>query len=125
MQWTFFFTPSYTKILNLVVVGVSRQALVLMTCQGRGCPFARRVATVPQKAGCAAKAKKKCPAPGKVSLTRAFGKHHLAPGTRFTVAIVRSGWVGKFYRFTVRPKKGPRVEIACLAPGATRPGGAC
>jgi hypothetical protein len=130
MRWTFFFTPHYTEVLSMVAAGVSRQASVLVTCHGTGCPFARRIRTAaaPTK-GCRAKgkakAKRKCPVPGTVNLTPTFGRHHLGVGTQITVAIVRAGWIGKFYKFTIRSGAGPRVGISCLALGRTRPGGSC
>lgn len=125
MRWTFLYTPGYTKVVALIASGISPQALVVVTCTGRGCPFGQRVRAAPQTHGCRAKGKHHCPVPGRVDLTRVFAKRQLRVGARVTVSIVRPGWVGKFYRFTVRSGKGPRIEIACLAPGSARPSGRC
>ena len=60
-----------------------------------------------------------------VLITPGFENRHLGVGARITVAIMKPSWVGKYYAFTIEPRRGPRVQIACLAPGASRPGGDC
>ncbi len=125
MQWTFFYTPRYTKVLALVVNGASPGAKVLVRCHGRGCPFAKRTKVVKKTRHCRSKGKKrKCPPP-KVDLTRALRNHRLHVGARLNVNVVRRGWIGKYYLFTVRSGHAPRVRISCLAPGGTRPGVRC
>jgi hypothetical protein len=52
-------------------------------------------------------------------------KHRLYVGTQITVQVIRPRWIGKYYTFTMRAAQGPRIQIACLAPGATRPGVGC
>jgi hypothetical protein len=60
-----------------------------------------------------------------IGVARHLRQRRLGVGTQITVAITRPGWIGKYYRFTMRAGRGPRVQIACLAPGETRPGAAC
>lgn len=123
MQWTFESTSSYTQVLELVVNGASG-ATVTTSCHGRGCPFARHATLVTKAKRCAPK-QANCPAPGRIDLAPRFRGRRLAVGAQITVAITRRGWIGKYYQFTVRARRGPRVQIACLAPGATRPGHGC
>ena len=59
------------------------------------------------------------------NVTPDFGHRRLPVGTRITVAIVRANWTGKYYGFTVRARRGPRIKVACLAPGASDPGVGC
>jgi hypothetical protein len=114
MQWAFFFTPKYTLVRNLVVNGVPPGARVVVRCQGQGCPFARHAATLIKGKRCGRKARRACVTPGTLNLTTSFTRHHLAVGARITVSIIRPNWVGKSYRFTVRPRRGPRVQIGTL-----------
>ncbi len=128
MHWTFFYTPSYTKVLELALNGPPPGATVLMTCHGRGCPAVPPRTTTPVKSKrCASKQSNRCPPARAVSinLARFFAGHRLQAGAQFTVAIVRSGWVGKHYLFAMRAAQGPRIKIACLAPGTTKPGRGC
>ena len=46
-------------------------------------------------------------------------------GTQITIEIRRPRFVGKYYSFTVRSRKAPRVQIACLAVNGTRPNVGC
>jgi adhesin/invasin len=130
MQWTFFYTPTYTKVLALVVNGAPIGGAILVQCHGRGCPFAHGTATVPKPKPCKRKSGRKCPRPHPVVVNLMarfphFRLHRLNVGAQLTVRIVRRSWVGKYYKFVVRPRHAPRVQIACLAPGETRPGVGC
>jgi hypothetical protein len=120
MQWTFDFTPTYTKVLALMVNGASG-ATVTTSCNGKGCAFVRRATWVRKTRRCAGAATRRCPTYGTLDLTPGFHDRGLMVGARITVTITRAGWVGKYYQFTVRARRGPRVQIACLAPGAVRP----
>jgi adhesin/invasin len=121
MSWSFFFTPHFTVVRKLHVRGVPSGAEIVVICSGKGCPFHRRTTNV--KHGCAAKSKTKC---GRtITLESRFGKHHLAVGSRIVVEVVRPSWIGKYYGFTIRSARGPRVKISCLAPGQNRPGIGC
>ena len=128
MRWTFFVTPTYTRVLALLVQGASH-AHVVVTCHGRGCPFTRRVRAVNPRKVCTRRVHGRCrqrrTTGGTLHLDPAFGSRRLAVGTRIAVAITRPGWVGKYYAFTIRSGRAPRIRISCLAPGATRPGKAC
>jgi hypothetical protein len=122
MQWTFLYTPAYTKVLALVVNGAPGGATVFVTCQGRGCPYAKRATRVVGGSPCG---RRTCLTAGRIDLTRGFQKHRLRLGAKITVRIIRPGWIGKYFTFTVRPRRGPRIKIACLAPGGTRPTVGC
>jgi Invasin, domain 3/Bacterial Ig-like domain (group 3) len=126
MQWTFYYTTTYTKVLTLVVNGLPTGATVSVTCHGRGCPLAKRLATMAKSKRCETTEKKgKCPGLRTVDLTPAFQKRLLRVGTRISVTITRPDWIGKSYTFATQPDRGPLVRIGCLAPGAMRPGAAC
>jgi len=124
MTWTFDYTPSYTVVGSLVVHGTPTGATVLVGCHGRGCPFASHAFAADNR-DCARDARRMCSAHGSVLITPEFGKRRLGLGATITVAIMKPNWVGKRYAFTIESRRGPRVQIACLAPGARRPGGAC
>jgi hypothetical protein len=126
MQWTFFFSPAYTKVMTLLVNGVPPRATVTVGCRGARCPFKTREHTTPRTVLCGKKKHRhRCPFPGIVNLASEFGQHRLPVGTRITVALTKANWIGKYYRFTIRARRGPRVQIGCLAPGATSPGRGC
>jgi Bacterial Ig-like domain (group 3) len=124
MQWAFYFTPAYTQVRNLAVNGVSADATVLVKCHGRGCPFAQRAAAPNNRGLCGRKARM-CFTGASFSITPGFGTRHLRVGARITVEIVRPSWVGKYYSFTVRSRRAPRIQISCLAPGGSVPGQGC
>jgi hypothetical protein len=125
MQWTFYFTPTSTMVRALVVNGTSVGATVSVDCHGHGCPFARRAIEVADNTRCGVKTRRMCSGHGTVLITPGFANRHLGVGARITVAITKPSWVGKHYAFTIEAGRAPRVQITCLAPGATRPGGGC
>jgi Bacterial Ig-like domain (group 3)/Invasin, domain 3 len=125
MQWSFYYTSQYTRVLSLMVNGVPADATVHVTCRGRGCPFAKRVAAIAKTRRCGLKGKPRCATNGKINLASGLRKHPLHVGTRLAVQITRPGWIGKSYVFAMRRSRGPRVQIACLAPRGTRPGVGC
>lgn len=124
MQWTFDSTSTYTEILALLVNGATGTT-VGATCQGRGCPFARHKTLVTKTKRCSQTPSRACPTHGKLDLGSGFRNRRLAVGARITVTITRPGWTGKYYQFTVRAGRPPRVQVACLAPGSSRPGVGC
>jgi Bacterial Ig-like domain (group 3)/Invasin, domain 3 len=126
MQWTFAYALRYTKVVTLSVNWVSSDATVLLKCHGRGCPFATHTSRVAKPKQCGKKGKPKCPLGGAINLTAAFKKDPLHPRATIIVMIRRSGWVGKYYKFTIRAANQPVIQISCLAPGrTTRPGVGC
>jgi len=120
IQWTFYYTPTYTTALALVINGASGDT-VLVNCHGRGCPFTRHTTRVNSRTRCGAKGTRTCPTHGRIDLAPRFEKHRLSIGAQIIIAITRPGWIGKYYVFTVRAGRIPAIKIACLAPGATRP----
>ncbi|HTP22268.1 MAG TPA: invasin domain 3-containing protein [Solirubrobacteraceae bacterium] len=124
MQWAFAYNSTYTKVLTLFVNRVSADATVLVKCHGRGCPFAKHTSRVAKPKRCGKKGKPKCPIGGSINLAVPFQKDPLRPGATIVVMIRRPGWVGKYYRFTIRGSK-PGIQIACLAVGGSRPGVGC
>jgi hypothetical protein len=127
MQWTFFYAPSYTKVLVFAFTQVPVGGSVLVACHGHGCPFARTSVVVRKAKACRRTAKHRCTPqqPAAFNLAGRFRFRHLALGTRITVQIVLGGWVGKYYSFTVQRHRTPSVKIACLAPGSSQPGLGC
>jgi adhesin/invasin len=127
MQWTFFYTPSYTKVLALAVNSAPVGATVVLQCKGGGCPFAKRSMPVPKPKPCKKTSKHKCPPKRSVTihLMPRFHNHHLRVGAQIMVRVVRSHWIGKYYAFVMRARRAPKVQVECLAPGSSRPGVGC
>jgi hypothetical protein len=115
MQWTFYSTPTYTKVLTLVVNG-AYGSTVTTSCRGRGCPFASHTTAATAAKRCAHNPTRTCPARGTINLAPGFRNRRLSVGARITVAITRPGWIGKRYQFTVRARRPPRVQIASSPP---------
>src|SRR5579862_953921 len=90
MQWTFFYSPRYSKVLSLGVNSAANTTL-LVTCRGRGCPYKHRSMPVRSTKPCGKNGKSTCPTHGMLNLAPAFKKRHLAIGTKLSVAITRSG----------------------------------
>jgi adhesin/invasin len=128
MQWTFLFTPSYTKVLALVVDSAPFGSSVVIQCKGGGCPFTKRSLPVNKPKPCHRTSKHKCSPPsrsGTIHLLARFRGHHLQVGARIMVKVVRPHWIGKYYAFVMRARRAPQVQVACLAPGSSRPGVGC
>ncbi len=126
MEWAFYYTPSYTKVSNLVVNGVS-----VGRERARQMQRPRLPVHPPQQPrslsarGAGRKNAGMCFTSGSFNITPCFARRRLAVGPRVTVEIIRQNWIGKYYRFTMRARRGPRVQIACLAPGGSVPGARC
>lgn len=127
MQWSFFYAPKYSRVLNLRVSSAPVGATIHVGCQGGGCPFRDQATKIVRHAGCRSRSGHRCStvSAGIVQLAPAFGKRHLGVGAQVSIAIVQPRWVGKYYRFTFRARRGPSVQVSCLAPGAIRPGKSC
>ena len=94
-------------------------------CQGAGCPFAHRAMTVSARGKCGKHARRGCVAAPSFNLASIFHRAHLGVGTRVAVAVTHRGWVGKYYRFTIRKGHKPSIDVSCLAVNGTRPGVGC
>jgi hypothetical protein len=60
-----------------------------------------------------------------VNLRPRFRNRRLRVGSQIVIEVLRPGYVGKYYRFTIRDRRGPRTEIDCIGPGSKRPGVGC
>ncbi|MGI8506931.1 MAG: invasin domain 3-containing protein [Solirubrobacteraceae bacterium] len=125
MHWTFYYTPSYTRVLALIVQHASAGMTVLVNCRGRGCPFAKRATAVTKRCGTGAAGRCSSRASKTVNLVRRFREHRLHPGSQLNVELSRPGLIGKSFLFRFRAGHPPRIQIRCLAPGGTRPGVGC
>jgi hypothetical protein len=114
LNWTFFYTPRYTRVLRLWVDHAAAGTRVRVTCAGRGCPRKARTVIV-RRSGSSARG---------ADLMAVFRRHRLRPGTVITVSIRRKGWIGKRYAFTIRAGHAPRHSITCQASGLA-PGVGC
>jgi hypothetical protein len=125
MRWTFRYAPSYTQIAALSVQGPALGATIATRCTGKGCPFKVHRMKVRKLKRCRTKHTGHCPAPRAVNLEWEFHGHNLAVGSRVSVMISRPLDIGKYYRFVVRRRRAPSVNISCVAPGSTAPGKNC
>jgi hypothetical protein len=123
MQWTFLYTPTYTKVLAMVIDAAPVGATILINCHGRGCPFAKQIMLVKRAQHCNRQCRTR--RSRTIYLTSRFRNRRLFVGMRITVEIIQAGWIGKYYNFTMRSARAPRIQIACLAPGGRQPGRGC
>jgi hypothetical protein len=126
MRWTFLHTPTYTQILALIVNRAPAGGRLVISCAGRGCPYAKRVITVAKLKACKPKAGHRCNTQltRTFDLTTPFKKHRLMPGTRLIIEVLKKGYIGKYYRFTIAAKAAPKIQILCVQPGK-KPGVGC
>lgn len=125
MEWTFAFTRTYTVASPLVVNGAPSGSAVQLGCRGQGCPLSALTLKSGRQPRCPRHPQHPCRSGSSLILTPLFAHRRLKPGAHLTVRIVRPGWIGKFYGFTVRSAAPPTIRISCTAPGATQPGGGC
>ncbi|MGO9882005.1 MAG: hypothetical protein ACLPV4_03205, partial [Solirubrobacteraceae bacterium] len=62
---------------------------------------------------------------GSANLAPRFGGRHLRVGTQITVTFVHPDWIGKYYRFMIRPGRAPKYKVSCLAVNSSLPGVGC
>jgi virginiamycin B lyase len=129
MTWNFGWARTYTIVESLVVRGVPAGGVVEVTCHGRGCAFARwRSDAATRRSACKrGKCKALYPklAHGEASLARLFKSRHLKVGAHVIVSVLKAGWIGKSFVFTMRANKPPHVQITCLGSGPSNPTGEC
>ncbi len=121
MEWTFGWstTGSWTKVQSLQVLGIPPGGYVEVVCRGRGCPLAsKRVTPGAQRTSCRSHG---CGHSTHVDLAHLFKGHHLPGGLIISVRVVKAGWVGRLYTFTLRAGRNPRHTQTCLAPNSTQP----
>lgn len=128
LGWAFHFFPTYTQVLGLLLRKPGLGTVILLSCRGSFCPFAHRSITVKKVHVCVTTSgKSSCglQVPPTVNLATPFGKSKLHVGNVLTIELTRRLWIGKGYVFTIRPGKGPKYHIGCLAPGSTKIGVGC
>lgn len=131
MTWTFGWSRDYTIVQSLVVHEIPSAGTVEVACHGRGCPFVMNRAVVAvsrSRCGgrnCKTKPKNSTSPQTELNLTRLFKGRHLSVGTRISVHILKTGWIGKSFLFTTRANHPPSFQAACLAPGSDQPGRGC
>jgi hypothetical protein len=123
LRWEFFFTPSFTKVLSLIVDQAPLGSVVQITCHRR-CSFGDIFQAV-NSLKCAPHTHHCGPLHGTADVTRRLLNRHLRVGAKFSVEVYLPGWVSKYYVFTIRSGEGPSVKITCFAPGKARPGVGC
>jgi hypothetical protein len=122
MNWSFDPTAKGVRVLLLTVEKAPVGGSIVVICRGAGCPSrqTKKIVAPP-----CPKAKKKCKAVTRVNVALAsrFHGRHLSAKATLSVRIIRPKFVGKVYVFSMHHPNSP--AIACLAPGATKPGQGC
>ncbi len=91
--------------VDLLTVRTVRGATVKVRCSGRGCPRKTAIST-----------------PARKSVVRVrWLERRLRAGTRLYVAITRPGYIGRYVRILLRPKKRPLRRASCLYPNEPKP----
>jgi Big-like domain-containing protein len=119
MAWTFHFSPTSTQVATLRLTGLVPGVSVALSCSGHGCPLRHHVYRM-TKRSCGKHQKCK-----PLDLAKRLHHAQLAAGARVTVRLTHRAWLGKYYRFTMRPGHKPRIVTSCLAVGVTQPNIAC
>ena len=129
MTWRFAWSLKHTIVKALAVHDLPSGSFVETVCTGRGCAFVKaRSARAPSSRPChKRKCQKRSPAiaHGELNLTGLFDAKRLLPGAHIVVSVVKDGWIGKRFMFTVRADQSPSVAVTCLAPGSTTLTDAC
>jgi hypothetical protein len=129
IEWTFNWFSKYTVVEAFEVTAIPLGGVVEVICNGKGCPFKATKLTPPAtRAKCRSR---HCPSnnsnasPSRLSLGPLFKRRHLRPGTVITVRVLKEGWVGRTFAFTVMANHRPKHSSSCLAPGSKQPGQGC
>jgi hypothetical protein len=129
MTWVFDWSPRYTIVKSLVIHAMPSGATVGVTCHGHGCAFRHtRASLTKRSARCShpwCKRRNSPPRQDGLDLAPLFKGNSLVVGTTISVSIVKSGWVGKAFKFTVRLNRPPSVRVGCLPVGSNDIGGEC
>jgi Bacterial Ig-like domain (group 3) len=111
LLWSFFYHPTYTSVMKFSVSPLAKGTTIIISCQGNGCAFAQLQLT-PRHAR-------------SINLLSRFDRRKLKPGTKVTVRVTHTNWVGKYFSFTIRAGAPPVVAQKCIAVGRTVPGRGC
>jgi Invasin, domain 3 len=126
MRWSFYYTPRYTVIETLALKGPLGDSMITIGCRGGGCPFATRNVALAASRHCRTVGKqRRCSTAVHYDVARDFRGRRLSAGVLVSVDVLRRGWIGKYYAFKIRPGRGPKLQISCLAPGGRKPGVGC
>ncbi len=112
LQWSFFYHPTYTQVMQFVVSQIANGTTVVLQCQGNGCAFKQVLLTPRHKRR-------------SMNLLARFDHKKLKPRTRVTVRVMHPSWVGKFFSFTIRAGAAPVAAQKCIPVGKTNPGPGC
>ncbi len=122
MTWSFGWSRTYTIVESFAVHGLpsTDDLSITVTCRGRGCPFKHKHLDPGSRIchGHRCTAALPIASRGNVDLIKLFKARRLRVGTHISVSVVRPGWIGKSFMFTVRDNRTPHVHLACLAPGS-------
>ena len=91
--------------LSRVIVSAPKGSRIESRCSGRGCPYRRRVTTLPAGGGRVALR----------GLQRRF-----RPGVTFEVFVTQAGRIGKYARFEIRRGRAPQRTDLCVRADAMR-----
>jgi hypothetical protein len=107
--------PKFTKVTALRVNDLPKNWKVAVACktkkkkqQKKGCPYKKKTF-------------KSVKAKSKLKLFKPFKKKKLPVGTRVTVTITATGFIGKQFTYTMRKSKRPKGKRLCIPPGG-KPG---
>jgi Bacterial Ig domain len=107
--------PKFTKNTAFAVNQLPANSKVVVTCktkkkkqQKKGCPYKKKTF-------------KSVRAKSKLKLHKPFKKKKLPVGTRVTVTITATGFIGKQFTYTMRKSKRPKAKRLCIPPGG-KPG---
>jgi Bacterial Ig domain len=108
--------PKFTKVTRLAVNQLPANSKVVVTCktkkkkqQKKGCPYKKKTF-------------KSVRAKSKLKLLKPFKKKKLPVGTKVTVTMTATGFIGKQFTYTMRNKrKQPKLKRLCIPPGG-KPG---
>ena len=91
--------------VDLLTVKTVKGATVKVRCSGKGCPRKTAISM-----------------PARQSVVRVrWLERRMHTGTRLYVAITRPGYIGRYVRILLRPKKRPLRRASCLYPNEPKP----
>lgn len=119
VKWKFARGRRYLVVEQMQVTGIPPGAWLEVACNGRGCPFAH-TRIVPGAHGHATCRHARCRSTrgrssNHMSIQSLFDGRRLRVGTRIVVDILKAGWVGKSFAYTVRENAKPGERIVCVA----------